>query len=112
MQYSLNFNGQKIETDKQGYLLNCNDWTEEMAPVLAASENIELTDEHWEVIRFVRNFYLTYDTSPAMRALIKAMAPEFGPEKANSRYLQRLFPKGPAKQATKCAGLPKPAKCL
>jgi tRNA 2-thiouridine synthesizing protein E len=47
-----------------------------------------------------------------MRALVKAMASEFGSEKGNSRYLFKLFPKGPAKQATKIAGLPKPAKCL
>jgi tRNA 2-thiouridine synthesizing protein E len=47
-----------------------------------------------------------------MRVLVKAMANEFGPEKGNSRYLFKLFPKGPAKQATKIAGLPKPAKCL
>jgi tRNA 2-thiouridine synthesizing protein E len=64
------------------------------------------------VINFVRSFYLTYNTSPAIRALTKAMKEEFGPEKANSRYLYRLFPDGPAKQATKYAGLPKPARCI
>ena len=75
-------------------------------------ENIDLTEAHWEVVRFVRAFYEEYETSPAIRALVKAMANKFGPEKGNSRYLQRLFKKGPAKQATKLAGLPKPAKCL
>jgi tRNA 2-thiouridine synthesizing protein E len=60
----------------------------------------------------VRAFYLEYNTSPAVRMLVKAMAQKYGEEKGNSRYLFRLFPEGPAKQATKIAGLPKPAKCL
>ncbi|MDU0354990.1 TusE/DsrC/DsvC family sulfur relay protein [Paraglaciecola aquimarina] len=112
MEYFLTFSDRQIPVDKAGYLLNTNDWQVEMAAILAAQENIELSDNHWEVVKFVRAFYLQYDTSPAMRALVKAMAKEFGPEKGNSRYLFKLFPKGPAKQATKIAGLPKPAKCL
>lgn len=112
MAYIIECNNKQIETDKLGYLLNVNDWNSELAQLLAQSENIEMTDNHWEVVNFVRAFYLEFDTSPAIRALVKAMAQKFGPEKGNSRYLQRLFPKGPAKQATKIAGLPKPAKCL
>lgn len=112
MDYFLEFAGKQIKVDKSGYLLNIHDWSNELAPELAKQENIELAQEHWEVVNFVRQFYLTYDTSPAMRALVKAMAAEFGPDKGNSRYLFKLFPKGPAKQATKIAGLPKPAKCL
>lgn len=112
MQYHLEFNGQHIPTDKAGYLLQVSDWQPAMAEILAKQENIELTEAHWEVVNFVRDFYLEYETSPAMRALVKAMAQKLGEEKGNSRYLFRLFPKGPAKQATKIAGLPKPAKCL
>ena len=101
-----------ITTDKQGYLTNYQQWSEDMVPFLAQREDIALNDAHWEVIRFVREFYLEYDTSPAIRALVNAMKAKFGPEKGNSRYLHRLFPNGPAKQATKLAGLPKPANCL
>ena len=108
----IEFDGKKILVDKAGYLLDVNDWRPGLAPLLAADEGIELTESHWEVVNFVREFYLEYNTSPAMRALVKAMQLKFGPEKANSRYLFRLFKKGPAKQATKIAGLPKPAKCL
>ncbi|PKE31468.1 sulfurtransferase TusE [Rahnella sp. AA] len=108
----LEFDGQVIETDAQGYLKNSNDWQEGMAPLLAEEEGIQLTDAHWEVVRFVREFYLEFNTSPAVRMLVKAMAKKYGEEKGNSRYLFRLFPKGPAKQATKIAGLPKPVKCL
>jgi tRNA 2-thiouridine synthesizing protein E len=106
------FNGQQIETDHQGYLNNINDWQESMAVVIAATENIELTEQHWEVIRFVRDFYLEYKTSPAIRVLVKAIGQRLGADKGNSKYLYTLFPIGPAKQATKIAGLPKPAKCL
>lgn len=112
MEYNLEFADKIIPVDKAGYLLNITDWQSELAPILAKQENIELNDNHWEVVKFVREFYLKYNTSPAMRALVKAMANEFGPEKGNSRYLFKLFPQGPAKQATKIAGLPKPAKCL
>ncbi|TRY30154.1 TusE/DsrC/DsvC family sulfur relay protein [Aliiglaciecola sp. M165] len=112
MEHFITFEQQQIPTDKAGYLLNVEDWQPELAPVLAATENIELDENRWEVVNFVREFYLEFNTSPAIRALVKAMANKYGPEKGNSRYLQRLFPKGPAKQATKIAGLPKPAKCL
>jgi tRNA 2-thiouridine synthesizing protein E len=112
MSYHIEFAEQKIETDKAGYLLQINDWQPTLAYVLAKQENIVLSDAHWEVVNFVRDFYLEFETSPAMRALVKAMAQKLGAEKGNSRYLFKLFPLGPAKQATKIAGLPKPAKCL
>ena len=104
--------GKQIETDAQGYLLHLEDWSEALAEQIAAAEGITLSDAHWEVVLFVRAFYQEYKTSPAIRALVKAMEQNYGIEKGSSRYLFRLFPKGPAKQATKIAGLPKPAKCL
>src|SRR5471030_1718847 len=108
----LGFASREIETDAQGYLKNSTDWDEALAPLLAEQEDITLTDAHWEVVRFVREFYLEFNTSPAIRMLVKAMGQNYGEEKGNSRYLFRLFPEGPAKQATKIAGLPKPVKCL
>jgi len=106
------FEGNDIALDKAGYLVDPNDWSEGLALLIAQQEGLDMIEERWEVINFVREFYFEYDTSPAIRALVKAMGIKFGPEKGSSRYLQRLFPKGPAKQATKIAGLPKPAKCL
>lgn len=108
----LTINDMQIETDANGYLLDHKQWNEEVALAIAEKENLELTQAHWEVIYFVREFYQEYNTSPAIRMLVKAMAQKLGEDKGNSRYLQRLFPDGPAKQATKLAGLPKPAKCL
>ncbi len=112
MAVSLIFEDKEIATDKQGYLVNFTDWQESLATIMAKNDEFELTEAHWEVITFVRQFYLTYNTSPAIRALTKAMKAELGEEKASSRYLFRLFPDGPAKQATKYAGLPKPKRCL
>ncbi|CZV29855.1 TusE/DsrC/DsvC family sulfur relay protein [Enterobacter asburiae] len=108
----LSFEGKEIETDNEGYLKESAQWSEALAEVIAEKEAISLSPEHWEVVRFVREFYLEFNTSPAIRMLVKAMASKFGEEKGNSRYLYRLFPKGPAKQATKIAGLPKPVKCI
>ncbi|ABR74372.1 sulfurtransferase TusE [Actinobacillus succinogenes] len=108
----LTVNQQQIETDPAGYLMDLTQWTPDVARAIAKKEGIELTEAHWEVIYFVRDFYQEYKTSPAIRMLVKAMAKKLGEDKGNSRYLQRLFPDGPAKQATKLAGLSKPAKCL
>lgn len=108
----IELNGQQYPTDEFGYLKNLGDWSEDLAIAIAHKEGIELSEAHWEIVLFVREFYQEYKTSPAIRMLVKALAQKFGEEKGNSRYLQRLFPEGPAKQATKIAGLPKPAKCL
>ena len=109
---TLDFNGTALSVDKHGYLLNLDDWSEQVAEFIAGLENITLTDNHWEVVYFVRNFYKEYKTSPAIRMLVKAMQKQLGDDKGNSKYLYKLFPKGPAKQATRIAGLPKPAKCI
>lgn len=106
------YQGKQIETDNEGYLLNFDEWEEGMIEILAAQEGITLTDDHLEVVHFVRDFYKEFNTSPAVRMLVKAFAQAHGPEKGNSKYLFKLFKEGPAKQATKLAGLPKPAKCL
>ncbi|MBD1388551.1 TusE/DsrC/DsvC family sulfur relay protein [Neiella sp. HB171785] len=105
-------NGTELALDKHGYLANFDQWSLDVAHAFAELEQIELTDEHWEVVSFVRQFYQEFDTSPAIRMLIKALSKQWPEEKANSRYLYKLFRKGPAKQATRIAGLPKPAKCI
>ena len=103
---------QEIETDAAGYLKHHEQWDRSVAELLATEEQITMTAAHWEVVLFVRDFYLEYKTSPAIRALVKAMEKKYGPEKGSSKYLYQLFPKGPAKQATRIAGLPKPVKCI
>ncbi|OUR72283.1 sulfurtransferase TusE [Marinomonas sp. 42_23_T18] len=98
--------------DKEGYLINLDDWSEEMAIYLANLEEINLTDAHWEVILLLRDFYHEFQVSPAMRPLVKAVSKKLGVDKGKSIYLMQLFPGSPAKLIAKFAGLPKPANCL
>jgi len=100
-----------IKTDANGYLKDANQWNMEIASIIAELENIEMTEEHWQVVKYVRQFYLEFNTSPSIRPLVKYLKSVLGEDKSSGLYLQILFPDGPAKQATKIAGLPKPARC-
>lgn len=109
---AIEVNGKSIETDEEGYLVNLADWNEDAAKVLASQDGLDLTDSHWEVINFLREYYDEYQIAPAVRVLTKAIGKKLGPEKGNSKYLYELFPYGPAKQACRFAGLPKPTGCV
>lgn len=98
--------------DAEGYLLDLDNWSEALAITLAQQDNIQLTEEHWEVIRLVRQFYKDYELSPAMRPLVKAMKVKYGEHKGKSIHLMTLFSDSPPKQAARYAGLPKPLNCL
>ncbi|WP_445364000.1 TusE/DsrC/DsvC family sulfur relay protein [Microbulbifer sp. ANSA003] len=105
-------NGQKIPLDKEGYLRNLSDWSRDAALQLANAEGIELTEEHWQVIELLQEFYREFELSPAMRPLVKYIGQHLGAEKGRSIYLMQLFPPSPARVASKVAGLPKPTNCL
>jgi tRNA 2-thiouridine synthesizing protein E len=109
---SIEAGGKSYEVDEEGYLLNLSDWNEDVANVLAAGENVSMTEQHWEVVNFLREYYNEYQIAPAVRVLTKAIGKKLGAEKGNSKYLYELFPFGPAKQACKIAGLPKPTGCI
>ena len=101
-----------LETTEQGFLVNSADWNEEVAKRLAELNNIPLKDTHWEIILFIRHYYMQFKHLPNARVFTKAIAKALGEEKGNSRYLHKLFPDGPLKYACKLAGLPKPPTCL
>jgi dissimilatory sulfite reductase related protein len=105
-------NGNTIETDEEGYLMDLSLWTQDIAAAIAQAESVDMTEEHWQVVNFLREYYNEYQIAPAIRVLTKAMKEKFGPEKGNNKYLYDLFPYGPAKQACKIAGLPKPTGCV
>ncbi len=98
--------------DPEGFLRDLEDWTPEVAEQIAAGENIHLTAAHWEILDLLRDYYLHFDSSPAMRPLVKWVAQRLGPDKGKSIYLLSLFPGSPAKLGSKIAGLPKPDNCL
>jgi len=110
MSYELN--GQTYEADEEGYLVDISTWNKELADLIAKDEEIEMSDDHWEVIAFLREYYEDFQIAPAVRVLTKAVKKKMGPEKGNSKYLYELFPYGPGKQACKIAGLPKPTGCI
>ncbi|MCA1789281.1 MAG: TusE/DsrC/DsvC family sulfur relay protein [Thioalkalivibrio sp.] len=105
-------NGKMYETDEEGYLADLNDWNPELAAAMAKADGADLDENHWEVINFLREYYEEYQIAPAVRVLTKAIGKKLGPDKGNSKYLYELFPYGPAKQACKYAGLPKPTGCV
>jgi tRNA 2-thiouridine synthesizing protein E len=111
MAQELALTDKKITLDKGGYLENLDDWSPEVAVALAAREQIILTNEHWEVIHLLRNFYAEHDLSPMMRILVKQMKETYGSAKGSSLYLMQLFPEYPALLANKIAGLPRPTNC-
>lgn len=98
--------------DAEGFLRNLADWSPEVATRIAENEGIELSPAHWEMIDLLRDYYQAFDSSPAMRPLVKYCAQRLGPDKGKSSYLLGLFPGSPAKLGSKIAGLPKPDNCL
>lgn len=112
LQSTLRNETDEVIRDPHGYLKEPLSWNKQIAMQIALEESIEMTEEHWEVVCIVRDFYLEFNTSPAMRMLVTLMTKKLGENKGSSRHLFKLFPKGPAKQATKIAGLPKPVRCL
>lgn len=101
------------ERNNEGFLEDAWAWSPDVASVIAGEDGIELTDNHWEIINFLRNFYKQHEMSPpSNRLFVKAVKETFGEEKGNSIYLMQLFPGTPAKTACRIAGLPRPTNCL
>ena len=98
-------NGNDLETDDQGYLLEA-DYSDEVVQVIAAAEGITLTDKHWAVVNYLRDEYREHGHTPNFRNMLKGMAEVM--EGIDSKGLYDLFPVGPAKQGCKVAGLPQP----
>lgn len=110
MSYELN--GKSIDCDDKGFLTSISDWSPELAEVIASKEDVPLSEDAWEIINFLRDYYDEYEIAPSSRVLVKAIHRKLGPDKGNSLYLYELFPRGPALQAGKIAGLPKPSGCI
>ncbi len=109
---AIELNGTVYQADAEGFLSNPDEWSVELATKMAADDGIELGPDHWEVINILRDYYAQYAIAPPIRILIRHMGRLLGREKANSPYLYELFPFGPAKQACRYAGLPKPTGCI
>lgn len=103
---SLEFNGQTIETTPNGYLVNVQDWSEDLARFMAKQEDIELTDKHWDLMNYLRDEYINNNQNqPNTRNIVKAMSEKWG-QKLQQKDVYDLFPKDPSKQGGRIAGLP------
>jgi len=100
-------NGEKIELNEEGFLNHPEEWNEEIATILAKTEEgLEmLTEDHWAVINYIREYYLEKNLAPMVRKICKNTGFQL-------KYIFELFPSGPAKGACKLAGLPKPDGCV
>ncbi|MFI5167619.1 MAG: TusE/DsrC/DsvC family sulfur relay protein [Thermoanaerobaculales bacterium] len=104
---ALDFNGTSVELNLEGFLVDPSVWNEDLALLLAKhEEGLEaLSEEHWSVIRFIRQHYLEQGSAPMVRAICKTVGVPL-------KTIYELFPSGPAKGACKLAGLPKPDGCV
>ena len=103
---TMTYAGTQVSVDAEGFFTDPGQWTEGMATEIAVAEGIaELTDRHWQVIKFMRHEYEGKGTAPNVRALAKTSGVPI-------KELYQLFPKGPAKLAAKIAGVPKPRGCI
>ena len=94
-----------IALDEDGFLEDPSQWDEEVANAIAATEDVELTDEHWAVINYLRDYYAQFGVAPMVRKMLKDTG------KSNAEIYE-LFPSGPGKGACKIAGLMKPTGCV
>lgn len=109
---SIQIDGKVLDTDEEGFIQILADWSPDVAEHMAQEDECELSEYHWEVINFLRDYYDEYQVAPAVRVLTKAIGKKLGRDKGNTKYLYQLFPYGPAKQACRYAGLPKPTGCV
>ena len=105
-QRTVQVEGRAVPTDSEGYLQHLGDWSEAFARALAREEDLELTPAHWEVIRFLRQYYQEHGVQAQVRVMIKHFTQAWGPERGNNHHLHDMFPVGgPQKQGNRLAGL-------
>ena len=98
--------GREVKTDSEGYLLNRDDWSEDFAVALAQHEGLVLTPSHWEVIRFLREYFHEHGVQAQVRVMIRHFTKAWGPERGSNHHLHAMFPiGGPQKQGNRLAGL-------
>lgn len=94
-----------LKTDAEGYLLEPDDWNDDIARELAAREGVELSDEHWAAIRFMRDYLRQHRIAPDVRHVMKHLRDACG---AGRNRVFELFPYGYVQQACKIAGMKRP----
>ncbi len=104
----LHFKGRQIPLDANGHLINPGDWSEELALSIADEEGIVMTDAHWEIVNFLRDYHKQFNATLALKPLVAEVGKKFGPGKGTTKYLYNLFADKPTRLANKIGGLPRP----
>ena len=103
---TIELNGKSYALDEDGFLEDPTIWSEDVAKDLATAEGVNtLTEDHWKLVNYLRNYYLEFGIAPMIRKLCKETGFKLN-------YVYEMFPSGPAKGACKVAGLPKPTGCV
>ena len=98
--------GVELEIDEDGFIQDPDAWNDEIAAALAKTEEVEeMGEDHWKLVRYIREYYLQFGSAPMIRKLCKETGFKL-------KYVYKMFPGGPAKGACKVAGLPKPTGCV
>lgn len=105
---SIQLNEKMIGTDKDGFLNDPCQWEPAVAEAMAESDGVVLTEAHWSIINFLRDYYDRYEVAPDLRTLSKSLDRSLGTGKGSKAYIVTLFPLTPAETACRYAGLPKP----
>lgn len=98
--------GNQIELDEDGFIVDPAVWNEDLVAYFAKEEEVaELTENHWKVVNYLRDYFQKFGVAPMVRKLCKDTG-------FSLKEIYELFPTGPAKGACKLAGLPKPTGCV
>jgi TusE/DsrC/DsvC family sulfur relay protein len=106
----IGFNG-KQASDEEGFLIDPADWSEDVGRTMCEKDGLHLTNNHWEIILFMRTYYSQYRIEPMPRVIIKELNKKRGAEKYSIKKLYNLFPDTPVRLLCKYAGIPKFARC-
>ena len=97
---------QDVMTDQEGYIQDMDQWSADYALALAKVEGLTLNDDHWQIIHYIRDYFVENQVQATVRHMIKHFREVWGPERGNNHYLHDLFPKGgPQKQGNRLAGI-------
>ncbi len=109
---TINLPRKVIETDDEGFLVNPDDWNEQVAAILAKDEQVVMSETHWGLVGYIREFWDELKVHPTMQRVVtelgKNLGERFNEDNAYVKYLHELFPADPIRQLCKIAGLPKP----
>ena len=103
---TMELGGKQLEVDEDGFIADPSQWDNNVAASLALTEGVnDLTETHWKLVNYLRDYYLKYNIAPMIRKVCKDTGLPL-------KQIYELFPSGPAKGACKVAGLPKPTGCV